>query len=821
MAEGHLQHIFFHERPVSYPYRNRQSPRKQNYPPRDRVSHGNWLMHQFQKVWTDAKNINEAREAVALPVNHGVYLEFVSTPEYELAIRSLENIQSGIRLMNVRMMENANGKTERVATVYIPHGKEGFFLKKLRQYLEENTEKGKPRHEAFAACIDDIRLAVVESFWPYHEITSIPGEEPKWCEIWLNTDQDEDEAKFRLLASERLGIEIRDETLRFPERRVILAKVNRKQLEELIQSSDNIAEIRRADEVTSFFVELDNTTQSEWAEELSKRITVRDDSRVSVCILDTGVNNGHILIAPILKDEDCYTYYPGWGTHDHDGHGTKMSGVVGYGDLQTLLENSEPIELNHVLESVKILPPTGKNDPQLYGAITSQSISRVMIEKPQRKRIICMAVTSPEHTTGDGRPSSWSAALDELASGYIDEQQKLIIVSAGNVHGWDNYPDTNIVSSVENPAQSWNALTVGAYTEKTLKDLRKYNNGSTVAPKGGLSPYSTTSVIWDDKKWPVKPDIVLEGGNVLKDSLGCVQCEELSILTTYYKPFERQFDTIWATSAATAKAAWMAAQIQAEYPDAWPETIRGLMVHSADWTDTMKRQFLRGKKKGDLKVLLRTCGYGVPSLEKALWSMQNRVNLVVQAELQPFDRDKNGRYVMNEMHLYELPWPKDVLLSLGETEVFLRVTLSYFIEPSPGEIGWKDRYRYASCGLRFDVNGSDTKEGFLSRINAAMESDEDEPGATSVKWLLGPHNRNTGSLHSDVWPTTAAELAVSNLIAVYPVIGWWRERPWLKRWHKKIRYSLIVSLHTPEQSVDLYTPIMTEIISKVPITQQF
>lgn len=87
-----------------------------------------------------------------------------------------------------------------------------------------------------------------------------------------------------------------------------------------------------------------------------------------------------------------------------------------------------------------------------------------MIEKPQRKRIICMAVTSPEHTTGDGRPSSWSAALDELASGYIDGQQKLIIVSAGNVHDWDNYPDTNIVSSVENPAQSWNALTVGAYT---------------------------------------------------------------------------------------------------------------------------------------------------------------------------------------------------------------------------------------------------------------------------------------------------------------------------------------------------------------------
>lgn len=145
--------------------------------------------------------------------------------------------------------------------------------------------------------------------------------------------------------------------------------------------------------------------------------------------------------------------------------------------------------------------------------------------------------------------------------------------------------------------------------------------------------------------------------------------------------------------------------------------------------------------------------------------------------------------------------------------------MSYFIEPGPGEIGWKDRYRYPSCLLRFDTNGTATRETFLARINAAAKAEDKETGVVndggSVKWTLGAHNRHLGSIHSDTWHTTAAELATSNLIGVYPAIGWWRERAWLGRWDRKVRYALVVSLQTPEQRVDLYTPIATMI--KIPV----
>lgn len=76
------------------------------------------------------------------------------------------------------------------------------------------------------------------------------------------------------------------------------------------------------------------------------------------------------------------------------------------------------------------------------------------------------------------------------------------------------------------------------------------------------------------------------------------------------------------------------------------------------------------------------------------------LTLILQGHIRPF---RNGR--MGEMHLYELPWPKDVLLDLGSAQVRLRVTLSYYIEPNPGRRGWRQRYRYPSHGLRFDVKG--------------------------------------------------------------------------------------------------------------------
>ena len=76
-------------------------------------------------------------------------------------------------------------------------------------------------------------------------------------------------------------------------------------------------------------------------------------------------------------------------------------------------------------------------------------------------------------------------------------------------------------------------------------------------------------------------------------------------------------------------------------------------------------------------------------------------------------------------------------------------------------------------------------------------------------------NRSVGSIHSDMITTTAADLASCNMIAIFPVGGWWKMRTNLNRHNSRIRYSLIVSLETPATEVDLYNVVTTKIAAIV------
>ena len=94
-----------------------------------------------------------------------------------------------------------------------------------------------------------------------------------------------------------------------------------------------------------------------------------------------------------------------------------------------------------------------------------------------------------------------------------------------------------------------------------------------------------------------------------------------------------------------------------------------------------------------------------------------------------------------------------------------------------------------------------------------------ESAADDRSWTIGPNLRCKGSIHSDVWTGTAAQLAASGTLAVYPVTGWWKERPSLERWQRSARYALIISLETDDSQVDLYTPIASQvsIVAATPI----
>jgi len=791
----------------------------------DRSTHATHVKNALETAWAVAQQ----RQAVAHSTRQGVYLEFASEPGFDLAIAKLEAKSSGIRLMNVRT-DDGDGGAVTHATVFIPHNKSAHFLQKAIKYATETNPPKKdgtvsPKNRELIESIGDVRAAILESSFWQDSPDRLPGDSPEWVEAWISSEDLGVIESFAQLCGE-LGIELGEGSLSFPERSVRLIQANREQLELLIQHSDSIAEFRAARKVATFFIEQDNANQVPWVEKLISRTSFDRSNDVCVLVLDHGVNNGHRLLQPLLSDQDCHAADPDWGTHDDHGHGTLMSGTAAYGDILQHLQNNQPITIRHGLESAKILPPPPEENPRrLWGHFTARGISRAEMQAPpERKRVICMAVTSDE-APNRGRPSSWSGVIDELASGYSDDRRRLIIVSGGNVNDpedWKRFPTSNLTCEVQDPAQAWNALTIGAYTEKTRIDDPMLASYSPIAESGDLSPFSSTSSTWPDRKWPIKPDVLFEGGNVASGPHESVfDTDDLKLLSTYHDPQVAQFAAFNATSAASAQAAWMAARLQAEYPLAWPETIRGLIVHSAEWTPTQKRKYLSDTSKGSYCRLAKICGYGVPQFDRAISCTSNSLSLIAQAELQPFDKHATqSRYITKDMHLYRLPWPVDVLRDLGELPVKMRITLSYFVEPSPGEVGWKDRYRYASHALRFELNGAGEEESeFVQRVNRKAREDDQHPGTegASDHWTLG-ETRNVGSVHSDIWTGTAAQLAGSNLIAVHPAVGWWRERSHLGKFNKQTRYSLMVSFTLPGQEIDIYTPVAIRMGIPVPVS---
>src|SRR5690606_13872192 len=157
-----------------------------------------------------------------------------------------------------------------------------------------------------------------------------------------------------------------------------------------------------------------------------------------------------------------------------------------------------------------------------------------------------------------------------------------------------------------------------------------------------LSPWSSTSVSFDTR-WPIKPDVVCEGGNVgFEGTLFDTAIPDLCLLSTYYQPHKRMFVQTYGTSAAATQVARMAAIIAAEYPEYWPETVRGLIVHSARWTSAMEAHFSRKTGKKDIESLVRRYGYGVPNLERALRSAADALTLVSQATIRPYIKTRMG-----------------------------------------------------------------------------------------------------------------------------------------------------------------------------------
>jgi hypothetical protein len=364
------------------------------------------------------------------------------------------------------------------------------------------TATGKPQHKSYVEPIEAIRRARLLSFWT-DKPAALPDDAQAqiWWEVWCMRDFEGEV----LQALRQLECEIANEDyhLTFPETVVVPIFARRADIEVALFACKGITELRRGSDTPSFFMEDEREKQHNWAGNLAERIVWPGSNVPRVCLLDTGVNRAHVLIEPALAESDLLTANSDWVPTDNQAvsHGTEMAGLTLHGDLVAALQDQNERPLRHRLESVRIMPSDGfpPNEPARLGTITSTAVALAELQNPNSDRVFCMAITN-EDVSGE-RGTSWSASVDRAAAGKMEGDdanapRRLFFISAGNVPAVMNFADLRPPQNypIEDPAQAWNALTVGGYTEKQIIDDDGVDGFQPMAAAGDLSPHSRNSL---------------------------------------------------------------------------------------------------------------------------------------------------------------------------------------------------------------------------------------------------------------------------------------------------------------------------------------
>ncbi len=338
-----------------------------------------------------------AQKEQGLESGLGLQVQFVGQPNVALAFDSLSSergmdAQKRIEVLSVRV----EGDTT-YANVFVPDGKLAHFERYVEDYLAERRSADGRRaldHHALLNTISAIRRAEVRALWT-DDPALLPQDQAEalWWEVWLPVRGDRDAVlgDFRTLA-QLAQCQVSEHHISFPERTVVLMYGSEQQFSTSVMTLNCVAELRRAKETAHFFDGMTPIEQQEWVDETIARLTVApdEDSTPRVCLLDSGVNRAHPLVAPFVASADLHTVNPAWGVDDTANHGTGLAGLVALGDLSAALATDSPLTVTHRLESVKLTPEQGANagDSRQHGYLFAEAVSRPEIAAPNRLRVL-------------------------------------------------------------------------------------------------------------------------------------------------------------------------------------------------------------------------------------------------------------------------------------------------------------------------------------------------------------------------------------------------------------------------------------------------
>ena len=398
-----------------------------------------------------------------------------------------------------------------------------------------------------------------------------------------------------------------------------------------------------------------------------------------VCVLDSGVNTNHPLLAPaIAESADFIGDTDGM---DLNGHGTAVAGVALYGDLEAC-NSTNYWHPELWIFNGRILDENAEFD--------SSSIEKTLIEavtyfvEEHQCRIFNLSLGNSNAPYDNRHIRGIAYVLDKLARDF----NILFVVSAGNFsgsidpdvprHSWrDEFPEYLLAdeSIIIDPAPALNVLTVGSLARHNATfDAQRYPEIGQLAPatENQPSPFTRHG---PTIKGAIKPELVAMGGNLASPirtgnelnavmrGMGVLTCNSRFVGNTL-------FSEISGTSFAAPYITHLAGRLLNNYPKASANLLRALLVNHANMLSEIESSFPEDMKKSYRSANGRDAfrdiaGYGAVDEGELFRSSQNAVVLM------PEEKIEN-----NSHHIFELPLPDDFLRSQRASRE-IRVTLSY------------------------------------------------------------------------------------------------------------------------------------------------
>lgn len=452
-----------------------------------------------------------------------------------------------------------------------------------------------------------------------------------------------------------------------------------------------------------------------------------------IVVLDSGVTSAHPFLAPAVGD--AQSFLAGLGAEDQHGHGTHVSGIATYGDVEQAVR-TETIAPTVRLFSGRVLDAANAADASLVENTIEEAVRYFHNEYGCRIFNLSYGDLRKPYTGRHVR--GLAVTLDTLSR----ELGVLFVVPTGNFHGTNTVPQDwradypryllHEEAAILDPATALNALTVGSLArwDATFSSQRYLDDPSEqpIARRDQPSPFTRRGPSVGEA---IKPELVDYGGNwavnlrttnrwILRRGLG-----ELSVCRDFAAGRLLAEDS--GTSFAAPHVAHLAARVLMEHPRADHNLLRALLLAHARWPAPSEAVLTDKTEK------LRICGYGRVDDAALVRSTEQDVTMVANDTIP--DRCH---------HFYEVPLPTEFLQGRQRSR---EITVALAHSPAVRTT----RMSYKSCEMEFRLVWATDLDRVTRMFNAATSREEYQRLAEANGARIGARIRGRGTAQTDTW----------------------------------------------------------------------